>query len=97
MAEMRELLVPDGDLDLALQEERNRTKWVGCLGSMVIESANRRNAVLGFHNSAEGECLPECYATSTGAAIDVSEQRAARSSWTDSPLIEKRHASGNRA
>ena len=42
MAEMRD--IPDGDLDLPLQEERNRTKWIGCLGSMVVEFADRRNA-----------------------------------------------------
>jgi hypothetical protein len=42
VAEMRE--IPDGDLDLALQEERNRTKWISCLGSMDIEFADRRNA-----------------------------------------------------
>ena len=53
--------------------------------------------VLGSHSSAEEECPLECYATSTGTAIDVSEQRAARSSCTDSPLIQRRHASGNRA
>jgi hypothetical protein len=42
-----------------------------------------------FSSTAEEECLLECYATSTGTAIDVSERRAACSSWTDSPLIER--------
>jgi len=36
--------IPDGDLCLALREERNRTKWIGCIGLMVIEFADRRNA-----------------------------------------------------
>lgn len=28
--------IPDGDLYLAMRDERNRTKWIGCVGLMVI-------------------------------------------------------------